>query len=90
MVYSATTRYCYEEVTYGNVTIPKDIKVHLNMADLHYNPDLWGAHTPELFVPERYFSIDCYFRFITTCAHKLHSLEVAVQTFVKYNGRKDL
>ena len=68
LIHSATNRRCFEEVTYGNVTIPKDMTVHLNMADLHYNPDLWGAHSPELFVPERYFSIDSYFRFITTCA----------------------
>ena len=57
LIHSATNRRCFEEVTYGNVTIPKDMTVHLNMADLHYNPDLWGAHSPDLFVPERYFCL---------------------------------
>ena len=28
--------------------------IQLNMDDLHFNPDLWGKHDPQQFVPERY------------------------------------
>ena len=47
------TRKCFEETTYGNLTIPNGMITHVNMNDLHFNPELWGKYDPEKFVPER-------------------------------------
>ena len=47
------TRKCFEETTYGNLTIPKGMITHVNMNDLHFNPELWGKYDPDKFVPER-------------------------------------
>ena len=34
--------------------MPEGMLIQLNMDDLHFNPDLWGKHDPQKFVPERY------------------------------------
>ena len=48
-----TTRACYEEAQLGDITIPPGTQIQLNMVELHFNPELWGQHDPNKFVPER-------------------------------------
>ncbi len=54
----ATTRVAYEEMTFKDITIPKGMSVIINMEDLHFNPEFWGTHDPQRFVPERFME-DC-------------------------------
>ncbi len=51
-------RVAEEETTYEGITIPKGMNVHIDMEDLHFNPELWGKHDPQQFVPERFLE-DC-------------------------------
>lgn len=54
----ATTRLTSEDMTYKDVTIPKGVNVRIDMDELHFNPEFWGKHDPQKFVPER-FEEDC-------------------------------
>ena len=54
----STSRLANEEMIYKGITIPKGANVRINMEDLHFNPEFWGKHDPQTFVPERFVE-DC-------------------------------
>ena len=48
----ATTRYCNETTTIGQVTLPKGAQVTIPIWHIHYDPQYWPQ--PDKFDPNRY------------------------------------
>lgn len=50
----AVQRMCKETTRVGDFVIPKGARVIINVADIHYNPELWGPEPVDQLVPERF------------------------------------
>ncbi|ELT90964.1 hypothetical protein CAPTEDRAFT_154438 [Capitella teleta] len=48
------TRRCVETCTINDLVVPRDMAIHANVWDVHYNANIWGATDPKIFEPERF------------------------------------
>ena len=50
----AVQRMCKATTKVGDFVIPKGARVIINVADIHFNPELWGPEPVDQLVPERF------------------------------------